>query len=102
MTGLNFRGMRESILVLLPIFLGFVVLHFGLIVYGVAVHGDHLAAVVPGAVAEAHSMSHAVGPLVVVALLMRAFSLVAVLIPASKPCRTTSICWPSRACRTAR
>ena len=36
---------------LLPIFLGFVVLHLGLIVYGIAVHGDHLAAVVPGAVA---------------------------------------------------
>jgi len=75
MTGLNFRGMKESILVLLPIFLGFVVLHLGLIVYGVAVHGDHLASVVPGAVAEAHNMSHAFGPLVVAALLMRAFSL---------------------------
>src|SRR5450830_963750 len=75
MTGLNFRGMKESILVLLPIFLGFVVLHLGLIIYGVAVHGDHLAAVVPGAVAEAHTMSHTLGPLVVVALLMRAFSL---------------------------
>jgi len=75
MTGLNFRGMKESIMVLLPIFLGFVVLHLGLIVYGVAVHGDHLAAVVPNAVGEVHSMSHALGPLVVMALLMRAFSL---------------------------
>jgi hypothetical protein len=75
MTGLNFRGMKESILVLLLIFLGFVVLHLGLIIYGVAVHGDHLAAVVPGAVAEAHTMSHTLGPLVVIALLMRAFSL---------------------------
>ncbi|SAK82202.1 amino acid transporter-like protein [Caballeronia calidae] len=75
MTGLNFRGMRESILVLLPIFLGFVVLHLGLIVYGVAVHGSNLASVVPDAVGEAHGMSHALGPLVVLALLMRAFSL---------------------------
>ena len=75
MTGLNFRGMKESTLVLVPIFLGFVVVHLVLIVYGVAVHGDHLAAVVPGAVAEAHTMSHSVGPFVVVALLMRAFSL---------------------------
>ena len=75
MTGLTFRGMRESIMVLLPIFMGFVVLHLGLIVYGVAVHGNHLAAVVPDAVGEAHSMSHGLGPLVVVALLMRAFSL---------------------------
>ncbi|SIT38599.1 conserved membrane hypothetical protein [Paraburkholderia piptadeniae] len=75
MTGLNFRGMRESILVLLPIFLGFVVLHFGLIVYGVAVHGSNLASVVPSATSEANGMSHALGPLVVTALLMRAFSL---------------------------
>ncbi|BCG00446.1 amino acid transporter [Paraburkholderia sp. PGU19] len=75
MTGLNFRGMRESILVLLPIFLGFVVLHLGLIVYGVAAHGSNLASVVPSAVGEAHGMSHTLGPLVVAALLMRAFSL---------------------------
>lgn len=75
MTGLNFRGMRESILVLLPIFLGFVVLHLGLIVYGVAIHGSALAAVVPDAVGEAHTMSATLGPLVMLALLMRAFSL---------------------------
>lgn len=75
MTGLNFRGMRESILVLLPIFIGFVVLHLGLIVYGVAAHGDHLVTVVPDAVNEAHGMSQALGPLVMLALLMRAFSM---------------------------
>jgi hypothetical protein len=47
--------MKQSVLVLLPISLGFVVLHAGLILYGVAVHGDHLAAVVPGAVGEARA-----------------------------------------------
>jgi amino acid transporter len=75
MTGLNFRGMRESIVVLLPIFLGFVVLHLVLIVYGVAVYGSHLPAVVPDAIREAHGMSHEFGALVMVALLMRAFSM---------------------------
>lgn len=75
MTGLNFRGMRESIMVLLPIFVGFVVLHAALIVYGVAAHGSHLAGIVPDAVGEAHGMSQALGPVVVAALLMRAFSL---------------------------
>jgi amino acid transporter len=75
MSCLNFRGMKQSILVLLPVFLGFVALHAVLIVYGVAVHGDHLAAVLPAAVGEARGMSHAFGPLVVAALLMRAFSL---------------------------
>jgi amino acid transporter len=75
MTGLNFRGMRESIMVLLPIFLGFVVLHAVLIVYGVAAHGSHLVNIVPDAVGEAHGMAHSVGAFVVLALLMRAFSL---------------------------
>jgi len=75
MTGLNFRGMKESILVLLPIFMIFVLLHFGLILYGVAAHGSHLHEVVPNAFGEASGMSQAVGPIVVLALLMRAFSL---------------------------
>ena len=75
MTGLNFRGMRESIMVLLPIFIGFVVLHFGLIVYGVAVNGSNLATIVPDAVHEAHGMSQSLGVFVMLALLMRAFSL---------------------------
>ncbi|KWB56303.1 amino acid transporter [Burkholderia ubonensis] len=75
MTGLNFRGMRESIMVLLPIFIGFVVLHFGLIVYGIAVHGDHLVSIVPDAMREAHGMSQSLGTFVMLALLMRAFSL---------------------------
>ncbi|AOY95609.1 amino acid transporter [Cupriavidus sp. USMAA2-4] len=75
MTGLNFRGMKESILVLMPIFLAFVVLHLGLIVYGVAAHGQRLAAVVPDAVGEASHLSQTMGTMVVAALLMRAFSL---------------------------
>ena len=67
--------MRESIMVLLPIFIGFVILHFALIVYGVAVHGSNLAMIVPDAVHEAHGMSQSLGLFVMLALLMRAFSL---------------------------
>lgn len=75
MTTLNFRGMKQSILVMLPIFMGFVVLHLGLITYGIVAHADNLASVVPAATGEASTMSHAMGPVVVMALLMRAFSL---------------------------
>jgi amino acid transporter len=75
MTGLNFRGMKESILVLLPIFLGFVILHFSLIVYGVVVHGSALTNVLPAATGEALGLSHSVGTLAMLALLLRAFSL---------------------------
>ena len=47
MTGLNFRGMKESILVLLPIFLGFILTHAFLIVYGVLSHATVLPTLVP-------------------------------------------------------
>lgn len=75
MTVLNFRGMKESILVLLPIFMGFVVLHLGLIVYGVVAHAGSLGRVVPDAVGEASTISQALGPVAMLAILMRAFSL---------------------------
>jgi len=75
MTMLNFRGMKESILVLLPIFMGFVVLHLALIIYGVAAHAGSIGQVVPGAVGEASSISQAIGPVAMLALMMRAFSL---------------------------
>ncbi len=35
---LNLRGVKESIKILMPIFLGFVIIHFGLIVYGITAH----------------------------------------------------------------
>src|SRR5690349_5017575 len=35
---LNLRGMKESIKILMPIFLGFVLVHFTLIIYGIAAH----------------------------------------------------------------
>ncbi|PTB19683.1 amino acid transporter [Trinickia symbiotica] len=75
MTGLNFRGMKESIVVLLPIFLGFVILHFGLIVYGIAAHGSALMQVLPNATHEAAGLSRSAGTLAMLALLLRAFSL---------------------------
>ena len=39
---LNLRGMKESIKILLPIFLGFVISHLALIIYGIAVHAGDL------------------------------------------------------------
>ena len=40
---LNLRGMRESIKVLLPIFLGFFFSHVVLIVLGIGLHADRIA-----------------------------------------------------------
>jgi amino acid transporter len=50
LTGLNLRGMREAITVLLPVFLGFIVTHAFLIVYGVLAHVPELPTLVPATI----------------------------------------------------
>lgn len=72
---LNLRGMKESIKVLLPIFLGFIILHVGLIVYGIAYHFSDLPTVIPNTMGETKAMAHALGWGAVVALLLHSYSL---------------------------
>jgi amino acid transporter len=75
MTTLNFRGMKESVAVLAPIFLGFVVTHVLLIIYGVAAQGEHLPSVVPDTLHETSGLAQQMGWLFVIALFLRSFSL---------------------------
>jgi amino acid transporter len=75
MTTLNFRGMKESIAILAPIFLGFVVTHGFLIVYGVAYHSESLPALVPNTLGQTRELAHGMGWIFVLALFMRSFSL---------------------------
>jgi amino acid transporter len=75
MTGLNFRGMKESSIVLVPIFLGFVVVHVLLIIYGVAVQGSTLPTLIPDTLHETADLSATLGWLFVLSLFLRAFSL---------------------------
>ena len=72
---LNLRGMRESIRVLAPIFLGFVVTHFVLIAYGIASHGAGLRAEVDATIRETHDLARQAGAFFVVALFLKAYSL---------------------------
>lgn len=72
---LNVRGMKESIKFFMPIFLGFVVTHFLIILYGVIAHGNQVGYVVQQAVQQTHEVSSAVGWFFVMALLLRAYSL---------------------------
>ncbi|MBM3617420.1 MAG: APC family permease, partial [Alphaproteobacteria bacterium] len=60
---------------LMPIFLGFIGLHFMLIVAGIFGHSEGVSLLVPEAVAETKSMASEVGWLAVLALLFKAFSL---------------------------
>ena len=72
---LNMRGMKESIKILMPIFLGFFVLHIFLIVYGIAVHREGLLLMVPNTLNETQSAIASVGWIPVLALILHAYSL---------------------------
>lgn len=72
---LNLRGMKESIKFLLPIFLGFVILHFVLIIYGIAIHGRNLIEIIPQTFSRTQQFASAVGWLSVIGLTLHAYSL---------------------------
>lgn len=73
--GLNLRGIRESIKVLLPIFLGFVITHVVLIVYGISSHKSEIPQLIATTLNETQDLSKEMGWLFVASLFLRAFSL---------------------------
>ena len=75
LTYLNLRGMKESIKILLPIFLGFVITHLCIIVYGIVCHGNELPNMIHQTAVETHQAVHSIGLIAVAAVLLRAYSL---------------------------
>lgn len=71
----NMRGMKESIKLLMPIFLGFIIIHFVLIVYGIAAHHNALTLIAPDTIQETKTLIQTVGWLPVLALILHAYSL---------------------------
>jgi len=72
---LNVRGVKESVTVLAPIFMVFVVTHIIMLVYGVFVHADRLAPVVKDFGTGIHQDVSAIGVFGILMLFMRAYSL---------------------------
>jgi len=72
---LNMRGMKESIKVLMPVFLGFVLVHFTLIIYGIVAHRHGLFPVVHETVQESNHFIQALGWLPFLGLVLHAYSL---------------------------
>lgn len=72
---LNLRGMKESIKILLPIFLGFVATHFILIVYGVLNHASGLPALIPDTLRDTSKLASETSWIFVAALFLKAYSL---------------------------
>jgi amino acid transporter len=72
---LNMRGMKESIKFLMPVFLGFFILHVSLILYGIGAHSKGLLFIVPDTIADTQSAIKDIGWLPVLALILHAYSL---------------------------
>lgn len=72
---LNLRGMKESIKFLLPIFLGFIITHFLLIIYGIVAHRHGISELVPQAVNETKEMKDSLGWFLLISIFLKAFSM---------------------------
>jgi amino acid transporter len=72
---LNLRGMRESIRILAPIFVGFVITHLALIAYGIASHGAGLQGEIASTIQQTRDLTSQAGGFFVLALFLKAYSL---------------------------
>jgi amino acid transporter len=71
---LNLRGMKEAIKFLLPIFIGFVIVHVFLICYGVYAHAERLPALIPDTLNETATLARDTSWIFVVATILLAYS----------------------------
>ncbi len=72
---LNFRGMKESIKILLPIFLGFMFIHVSLIIYGIMAHHRGLIQIIPDTVHQTQALAATIGWLPLIAFTIHAYTL---------------------------
>jgi amino acid transporter len=72
---LNLRGMKESIKFLMPIFLGFMILHIALIIYGIISHHEGVSHLLPQAIEESKQISDSAGLIFLLSLFLKAFSM---------------------------
>jgi len=75
LTALNLRGVKESVVVLTPIFMTFVLCHAGLIGFGLATHAGAMGSLSADTVADTQSAVAELGLLPVIVLFLKAFSL---------------------------
>ena len=75
LTWLNLRGMKESIKILTPVFLGFVVVHIALLAYGMTAHASDWHTVYAHTVSESKSYVAHSGIFALLFLLFKAYSM---------------------------
>jgi amino acid transporter len=74
LVALNMRGMKEAIKFLLPIFIGFVVVHVVLICYGIYAHAERLPGLIPETLNESTALARETGWIFVVSTILLAYS----------------------------
>jgi amino acid transporter len=72
---MNLRGVKESVLSLLPIFIAFIIMHVLLVGYALVSHGAELPSVFHAATHEAHRSATMLGWFVLLAIFFRAYSM---------------------------
>lgn len=75
LTLMNLRGVRETVLPLVPIFLLFIVTHAFIILYAVLVHTGEIPQVVSDTAADMHSAAREFGSAGVLLLILRSYSM---------------------------
>lgn len=75
LVGMNLRGVKESVLTLLPIFLAFVVMHVWLITYALIDRAPELPHALRGAIVQAHQGINHLGFFALAIIFLRAYSL---------------------------
>src|SRR6202521_4556048 len=72
---MNLRGVKESVLSLLPIFIAFIIMHVWLVGYAILSRAPELPSIVGDAVKEVHASSSSIGILALAIIFLRAYSL---------------------------
>jgi amino acid transporter len=75
LVGMNLRGVKESVVTLLPIFLAFVVMHVWLITYALVDRAPQLPGVLHEAITQVHHEGRNLGFFALVVIFLRAYSL---------------------------
>jgi amino acid transporter len=75
LVGMNLRGLKESVLSLLPIFIGFLLMHIWLVGYGLLLRGGELPQVTHDAVKQINTGVHNLGFMALAIIFFRAYSM---------------------------
>ncbi|MGC1678351.1 MAG: amino acid permease [Candidatus Binataceae bacterium] len=75
MVGMNLRGVKESVMSLVPIFLAFVVMHLWLVGYALLSRAGQFPAIMHGAISETRHGFDALGFFAMAAIFFRAYSM---------------------------